>query len=440
MRTLIHGLTHIRASLRATWEEPWPTELIQGGHWEPLPNRSPVSNQAVPASDQHPTLTSVVPVPASDLQPSAGMFDAPESATGEREGSGQIADRSPEASPLAPPSIAQAIVVYLQDLREMGREPKTVQWHQTSLSALQQYLWDQFQLTEVRQLSREVVQRWLTDLHTVRSPQTGARLSINTIAAYARSGRAFCNWLVRQGAVPKTPFPKDAVPKAQRCLPQPVETNVFVSLLRACQVPDENAGQDVGMTARNRAILWLLLDTGLSVFELCGLRLSDVDGTQGTVMVRGKGGRPRTLPFSEKGQRAVRAYLEQARLTPAWKPAVPEAQETLLLAELRHPLTKNSLTLLFIRLSQRAGFTTKSICPSMLRDTYAIRFLQAGGELPVLQEQLGLADPASVRRYQRFYDEQRRAEPEAQASSEQAVPPRSARQSKGKRRKARRRG
>jgi site-specific recombinase XerD len=94
---------------------------------------------------------------------------------------------------------------------------------------------------------------------------------------------------------------------------------------------------------------------------------------------------------------------------------------------------------LFARLNQRAGFTMKPICPSMLRDTYAIRFLQAGGDLHDLQEQLGLADRASVRRYQRFCDEQRRKEPEAQASSGQAKPPLSARRGKRQRQKAKRR-
>jgi site-specific recombinase XerD len=437
MRTLIHRLTHIRASLRTTWEEPWPTELIQGGTPETLPDRAPVSNQAVPASDQHPARIPMV----RDPQSGAGTLDAPGSATEKPPASGQITGRTPESRPLAPPTIAQAIAAYLQEMREMGREPKTVQWHQTSLSALQQYLWDQFRRIEVRQLSREALQRWLTDLHTVRSSLTGARLSVNTIAAYARSGRAFCNWLVRQGSLPATPFPLGEVPKAQHCLPQPVEAKVFVSLLRACQVPDENAGhQDVGMTVRNRAILWLLLDTGLSVSELCSLHLADVDSTKGTVTVRGKGGRTRTLPFSAKGQRAVSIYLEQARLTPAWSPATPEAQETLLLTELRHPLTKNSLTLLFMRLSQRAGFTTKPISPSMLRDTYGIRFLQAGGELSVLQEQLGLADPASIRRYRRFCEEQRREVQGAQACPEEVRSPRSSRRRKSKRQKTRKRG
>lgn len=35
----------------------------------------------------------------------------------------------------------------------------------------------------------------------------------------------------------------------------------------------------------------------------------------GTITAQGQGGRVRTLPLSEKGQRAVNAYVEQARLT-----------------------------------------------------------------------------------------------------------------------------
>ena len=177
------------------------------------------------------------------------------------------------------------------------------------------------------------------------------------------------------------------------------------------------------MTARNRAILWLLLDTGLQVSELCDLRLADVDRTGGTVTVRGKRGHTRTLLLSAQGQLAVGAYLDQARLTPAWRPAMPEAQDRLLLTERRHPLTMNSLTLLFKRLSLRAGFTRTPICPSMLRDTYAIRFLQAGGELAALQKQLGVADLVSMKRYQHFCEQQGQ-ERKAQGYSERSLPTR----------------
>ncbi len=308
-----------------------------------------------------------------------------------------------EVGHLALTTLEKAIATYLQEMRVGGRDPKTLQWHQTSLRALRRYLWRQFHLTDVCSLTRVCLQTWLADLHVVPSARTGATRTVNTVAAYARSVRAFCNWLVRQGYVSETLFPKGAVPKAQRGLPQPVEPEEFVHLLRACQLPGKPGGQNAGMTAHNRAILWLLLDTGLQVSELCGLRLADVDRAGGTVTVRGKRGGTRTFPLSADGQRAVCAYLDQARLTPDWEPAVPEARDRLLLTELRRPLTKNSLTLLFKRLSQRAGFTRRPICPSMLRDTYAIRFLQAGGGLAALREQLGVAALASVKRYQLYF-------------------------------------
>ena len=237
----------------------------------------------------------------------------------------------------------------------------------------------------------------------------------------------------------ETFFPKDAVPKAQRGLPQAVEPEVLVHLLRVCELAGSPGGHNAGMTVRNRAILWLLLDTGLQVSELCRLRLADVDRASATVTVRGKGGRPRTFPLSADGQRAVGAYLDQARLTPAWEPAVPEAQDRLLLTEWLHPLTRNSLTLLFKRLSQRAGFTRTPICPSMLRDTYAIRFLQAGGGLAALREQLGVAGVASVKRYQHFC-EQRQEEREAQACPEESMSTRQSERGKRRRRQGRRPG
>src|SRR6202035_135258 len=110
------------------------------------------------------------------------------------------------------------------------------------------------------------------DLRTMPSARTAETFSVNTIAAYARSVRAFCNWLVQQAYLSETPFPKDAMPKAERCLHHPIDEETFACLLQACQLPDGHAGQDRRMTARNQAILWLLLDAGLSASEVCGLR------------------------------------------------------------------------------------------------------------------------------------------------------------------------
>ena len=357
--------------------------------------------EAAPATDQHSAQSQTTRVPTPGTSSST---------TGEQ-----------EAGHLGLTTLEQAIAGYLQEMRASGRDPKTLQWHQISLGALRRYLWRQFHLTDIGSLTRDCLRAWVSDLPLVLSVRTGATRTVSTVAAYARSARAFCNWLVRQGYVSETLFPKDAVPQAQQGLPQPVEPETFVRLLHACQLPGSPGGQNAGMMARNRAILWLLLDTGLQVSELCGLRLADVDRVSGTVTVRGKRGPLRTFPLSADGQCAVYAYLDQARLTPAWEPAVPEGRDRLLLTERRYPLTKNSLTLLFKRLSQRAGFSRTPICPSMLRDAYAIRFVQAGGGLAALQEQLGVAGLASVKRYQHCCEQRRdQAPPEESMSTRQS--------------------
>lgn len=60
----------------------------------------------------------------------------------------------------------------------------------------------------------------------------------------------------------------------------------------------------------------------------------------------------------------------------------------------------------------------------MLRDSYAISFLQVGGELATLQGQLGVTDLASVRRYQRSCNEHQRVEASVQTLLEgQSKPP-----------------
>lgn len=264
----MHGDGTIRPLLRANWQDPWPVELIQRDHPEPLPTEPHLLEEAVSEASQHPAQTQPMHVPAPGTSSSS---------TGEY-----------EAGHLALTTLEQAIAAYVQEMRACGRNPKTLQWHQTSLGALRRYLCRQFHLTDVCDLTRASLRTWLTDLSIAPSARTGATRTVNTVAAYARSARAFCNWLVRQGYVSETLFPKDAVPKAQRGLPQAVEPEVFVHLLRACQLAGAPGGRNAGMTVRNRAILWLGLPTGLQVSELCRLLLADVDRASATVTVRGK--------------------------------------------------------------------------------------------------------------------------------------------------------
>ena len=96
-----------------------------------------------------------------------------------------------EAGHLALSTLEQAMAAYLDEMHASGRDPKTLQWHQTSLGALRRYLWRQYHLTDVCSLTTASLRTWLTELSIAPSARTGATRTVNTVAAYARSGRAF---------------------------------------------------------------------------------------------------------------------------------------------------------------------------------------------------------------------------------------------------------
>jgi site-specific recombinase XerD len=62
--------------------------------------------------------------------------------------------------------------------------------------------------------------------------------------------------------------------------------------------------------SRDYAILQLFLQTGIRVSELVGLRLSDIDLDEGTMLINGKGNKQRTGYLEKKATQALRAYLK----------------------------------------------------------------------------------------------------------------------------------
>lgn len=101
------------------------------------------------------------------------------------------------------------------------------------------------------------------------------------------------------------------------------------------------------------------------------------------------------LPLTPEVRQALNAYLEQYRLQAGKR----EASDPLFLSEQRARLTKNGLTQLFHRLCTRADLDDRRLTPTMLRDMFAIRFLQTGGAPKALQRLLGLAESTSIHRY-----------------------------------------
>ncbi len=157
------------------------------------------------------------------------------------------------------------------------------------------------------------------------------------------------------------------------------------------------------MAARDQALLWVLFETGMTVSEVCALRVTDLDLQAGLLRVRGKGGQERQMPLGATCLSHLRAYLKQ--MEPTTKSGLARRRaggDPLFGSREKQPLTRNGVTMVFARFRTRAGLSDTTMSPQILRHSFALRYLQAGGNPRGLQALLGYGGMAPVRQYLRW--------------------------------------
>jgi len=295
-------------------------------------------------------------------------------------------------------TIEALIKAYIQDHIGGNRSDKTVEWHRISLGLLQAFLED-LEITQIDEVEAEDISAWFTHLRTTPGMRGKVR-SERTIQTYARSARAFFHWLVFRGTLEVNPFDRVVFPKVGRPLIQTISDEEFEQLLLACAPPNETSRFAERAAVRNRAILWLLYDTGVRVSELIHLRVNDLDRKKGVITVLGKGSKERRIALGQNCLRNLSYYLDKHRPDDEelaeWGSA---GEDHLFLSETRQPLTKNGMEMLFKRLKERAGITGKRISPHILRHTFAMNYLLKSNDPFSLQELLGHEDLTTVLNY-----------------------------------------
>ena len=291
------------------------------------------------------------------------------------------------------------IDAYLQDHIGGNHSDKTLEWHRTALGLMQHFFQEELQVTQVDAIEADDLSAWFAHLRVTPGARGKIR-SERTIQTYARSARAFFHWLIRRGTLDLNPFDRVVFPKVGRPLIQTITTEEFEQLLLACAPPNETGPFAERAAVRNRAILWLLYDTGIRVSELIHLCLDDLDRKKGVVTVMGKGSKERRIALGQNCQRNLSYYLDKHRPDEEelaeWGSA---GEDHLFLSETRQPLTKNGMEMLFKRLKARAGITGKRISPHILRHTFAMNYLLKSNDPFSLQELLGHEDLTTVLNY-----------------------------------------
>lgn len=135
-------------------------------------------------------------------------------------------------------------------------------------------------------------------------------VSRNTIARAYGGLRCFFDFLARERMIPQNPFQLVEKPRMEKKLVKPLSMDQARLLLAAIKTKR-------WMDHNLRTIMVLVLDTGLRISEVTGLRRDQVDFHAGVLRVMGKGHKEREVPSASLPSKRCGATSRAAARFPA---------------------------------------------------------------------------------------------------------------------------
>ena len=295
-------------------------------------------------------------------------------------------------------SLSQSIDGFLLACEARQLSTHTVRDYTTTLRRFQGYVEGDPPLEEI---GPETIQRFMAWLAT---PQPGggavARaprpLSKKTSLNHHTGLSALWAWAVREGIAARNVVRDVEAPRPEKPAIVPFSQADVRALVAGCERSREydRTGKRTcdnarPTAARDKAAIFLLLDTGMRASELCGITARDVDLRNRRVFVMGKGDKERSLPISPETARVLWRYMTDR--------AEARASEPLFVTRDGRPMDRFVLLELLKDLGTKAGV---SDChPHRFRHTFAINFLRNGGNVYELQMALGHSSMEMVKTY-----------------------------------------
>lgn len=210
------------------------------------------------------------------------------------------------------------------------------------------------------------------------------RHKASTARTRYRSLQQLFRFLVDEGEIRASPMANTTPPAIPEEPPAVLTEEQLRRLLKTCE-------GTAFAERRDLAIVRLLMDTGMRLAELAGLRVVDVDLDQDVAVVLGKGRRPRVCPFGAKTAAALDRYVRARAAQNA------AALEAMWLGHHGRAMTDSGIRQALTLRAQRAGID--GLHPHLFRHTFAHRWLAEGGQETDLMRLAGWRSRAMVGRY-----------------------------------------
>ncbi|WP_280471845.1 tyrosine-type recombinase/integrase [Nocardia cyriacigeorgica] len=191
---------------------------------------------------------------------------------------------------------------FASDLRQTNKSKGTIDTYSRDIRYFRDYLVAEQLPTTPASLTRQTIGAYIEHTLTRKNKRTGKPVTPEFAHRQYRSLQQFCKYLLREELLSTDPFAKMAPPTVpEKPIPVP-PADALRQLLAKCE---GSSFED----RRDTAIIRLMADAGPRIGEIAPLDLDSLDFAENTVLVLGKGRRPRTLPYGDKTRTALRRYL-----------------------------------------------------------------------------------------------------------------------------------
>lgn len=220
---------------------------------------------------------------------------------------------------------------------------------------------------DYKNLKREDVRKYLKYLDD-------CKLKNSTIARRISAIRSFYNYLLSNGVVENNIFNNVRNPKLEKKLPNYLSYEELAIIL-------DNIDMSTEIGVRNRLIIEMFYATGCRVSELINIKMSDINTTNKSIKIMGKGSKERIVYYGEYAEDYLNKYLNTG---------FNKGSKYLFLNDKKEKFSIQEVEQVIHKLIEHLAIKTH-VTPHTLRHTFATHLLNNGADIKSVQELLGHA-------------------------------------------------
>lgn len=226
------------------------------------------------------------------------------------------------------------------------------------------------------EVAKADVAAYIAHLNSMFAPASAKRKVASLRAFYA-----FCE---AEELIAVTPFHgmKVSIREPKR-LPRTIPVGDLGRMFAAIAVESNASAYERFRRARDRAIVEVLIATGVRVSELCNLDDADFDEGAKTLLIFGKGAKERIIQVEDAHTLAALARYRELR--DAWR---AERDDALFVNRFGCRMTEQSVRAMVAALAERSQASTH-VTPHMFRHTFATLLLEEDVDIRYIQRLLG---------------------------------------------------